>query len=346
VDILRQGMLVAALVLASAAVYAAETADTLTPEQHLAKGEVLYNKEWVPMETLFREYLKTRAELDRLQGRQDGVQERLVTLQREMASMKSESAGLERPTRAELNKARTQIRDFNRVLDQPQPVKPKLREVPPAPPRDNNTNRNNNYGGTLSNRSNNTNDRYREWQRTKQAIDEENESKTKKYQAELKLWQQAQANAKKEMPALEATAKECEGKLAQFQADLDARLAPVLERTKAVNEEALTHNREASAVETRLKNIEEAMRSAPAKYRNAVGLVEWNARFYTIAELEQRHTRTQTEIDSVRTKLKTESEAAGISFPESWRHPQQDEMDQLKALVEQAKKNQATARQG
>lgn len=312
-------------------------AATLTPAEHYAKGEVLYDKEWLPIDQLFKEYLQSRHELERAGKRSDDVQERLDDLQRELAQVKGEVSESERPIRAEMSKARNKLRDYSRILNKKPPAKPQLKEIPPRPSTrsyDSGNNRGDTRYGTSSN---NNDDRQRAWRERADAIKRENDQAMKKYQLDMTEYQREQNEAKAEAPKLQATIKDCEEKLKALGAELDAKQAPTLNRTNATTEEARAYNRRIEAIETRVENMMKALRAAPETLRYTHNIVEWEKQFYTVAELQEMYTKTQTEIDKVHEQLKAESEKAGLPFPENWRHPQQDRMDAIKALVDKVK---------
>ena len=318
-------------------------ADAMMPEEHFAKGETLYNKQWVPIEGLFKEYLASFGELDAMKQNGEPGQQKLVGLQRELAAIRSESAEIERPVRLELGKARNLQRDYNRVLEAKPPQKPTLKELPKQPRRPPDTNRNSNYGGsgTFSGGGSSQYDRYqdqvREWRRVADDIKRQNDAAQDKYDREYKTWKANQDDAKKNMPKVEAAVKDSEGKLAKIEVDIQGRQAPVIEKVKTVNEELQSVNREASVVETRIRNMTEGLRAAPEPVRARYDIIEWDGRFYPASELQQYYNQTQAEILAVHDKLKAESETKGLPFPETWRHPQQDRLDALKKLLDAVK---------
>ena len=317
----------------------AEAKPELTPEQHHAKGRVLYDGKWVHIETLFKDYRRGRYELAYAEKRGGSAKDQLAGLHREMTVMKNETRQTERPIRTELGKARNVLRTHNRNLKKRPPTKPTLRQPPDRPRRPSNTSSNRSssrYGSSGSNRSSSDdryNDQMRQWRQTADAIRSENEAKVKLYQQQLKIYQQQQAAARAEIPKLEATIKACLGKLDETEADLKQKQAPTRQRSDSTTETVLAHNRRVSVIENRVKQMTAALRAAPESLRAKHGIVEFEKIFYSSDELRATHPKTQSEIDRVRDQLKAESEKAGIPFPEQWRHPQQDRMDAIKALL-------------
>ena len=324
----------------------AETTPQMTPEQHYAKDEVLYNDEWVLITKLFKDYRLALHELQHAEKRGDGAKEELADLQREMALMKTEGQETERPVRTELGKARNQLRDCNHVLRKQPPAKPTLKELPDRPRQPaGGSSRNSGYsssGGYRSSAQDRYDDQLREWRRTCEAIRAENEAKLKKYQTELKTYQHEQAEAKAAVPKLEATIKACLAKLEEIEADLTEKQAPTRSKSDSVTETVLAQNRKLSVVESRVEQKAAALRAAPESLRAKHGIIEFEGVFCTSYELRTTYEKTQAEIERVREHLKAESEKAGITLPDKWRHPQQDRMDTLKALLDKAE----AARQG
>ena len=113
----------------------AEAKPKMTPEQHYAKDEVLYNSNWVLITTLFKDYREGRHALRSAQARGDRTSDELAGLHREMALMKGETRETERPVRLELGKARNELRKHNHILRKRAPTKPTLREIPRQPRR-------------------------------------------------------------------------------------------------------------------------------------------------------------------------------------------------------------------
>lgn len=338
------GVLVAVSLIvgvAGSAIVAAEGEAAMMAEQHYAKGEVLYGKEWVPIEKLFKDYRKARYELSYAETRGDRTRDQLEGLHRDMALMRSETREAERPVRVVLGKARNELREYNRILRKNPPVRPILREMPTRPRRPSGYtgSGSSRFGGTSSSRNSSSNrydDLIREWRRRCSEIQAENDRKVKKYQQELKIYSQEQARAKAEIPKLMATIGECDQKLEGIESDLKTKQQPTRSRSDGVTEEALAQNRKISVIETRIKNMATALRAAPEALRFKHGIVEFEDVFYTMAELRATHGKTQAEIDRVSEQLKAESEKDGIPFPEKWRHPQQDRMDAIKAVLEKA----------
>jgi predicted nucleic acid-binding Zn-ribbon protein len=321
----------------------AAAAPAATPGADQAKGDVKYGDKWVPLETLFKDYVASRTELEGVNAKLTAAREKLMACQRRMTQMKNDGATADRPARADLAKARVKRSEYKKALDAKPPQKPTLQALPPQPRQPLTRSRSSGrYSSTGALDTNDAADQQydqamRIWENRSDIIKRQNDVLTKKYQQDLTEYKQNLNTANKELPKVEATIKTCDDKLDVSAKDLDAKLAPVLEEVKKDNEEVLGIQAQAAAVETRVKNMVEAIRSAPETVRFQHGIVEWEGLFYSRTELEKIYADTQAGIDNVREKLKAETAQSGQPFPAAWRHPQQDRMDALKALLDRVK---------
>jgi len=299
----------------------------MTAEEHWAKDEVKYNNAWVSLDKLFQDYLAAKPELQPLGDKIKAGRDAAAAIQFQMNNMKNESALAERPTRNELLKANTKRREVAKAAEAPEPQKPILQPIPPQP----------RYSSSGWSGSNQYDDPLQRWQQQADAIRRANDTATKKYRADHAEWQKARDNAKSQLPKLDADIKTLEQKLQQFAADLAIKQAPLMEKYKAISEEILGIDRQVSAVETRVQNMVEALQAAPEALGLKHGICEWEGGFSLLADLEKLYETTQADINRVHAQLKAEAQQAGRPFPENWRHPQQDRMDALKAIVTKAK---------
>jgi DNA repair exonuclease SbcCD ATPase subunit len=162
-----------------------------------------------------------------------------------------------------------------------------------------------------------------------------------KYKQEMDAYRKAQDEAKKEMPKIQATITQDETQLKKIADDLETKQAPITDKFKTTSDEMGALLRQANTLAAKIQNMEAAMRAAPDDLRFAHGIVEWEGVFYPLADLEKLYTETQAEIVRVNQQMKAEADAAGRPLPANWRHPQQDRMDTLKALLDHAKKGHA-----
>ena len=331
------GALAAAAAAAPAAEASALTppapapASSATDEEHVAKGEVQFDNQWVPIDNLFKDYQTARTQLQGLNSQVDAPRGRMDELQHQLNEMKNQSAVQERPIHVELSKAKAKQREYQKVLNAKAPTPPQPRPMPPPPAQTNYTNQYSQYGT----------DPQAQWRQNVAAIQAQNQQLTQQYKQALDAYKKTQDEAKKEMPKIQATIAQDEVQLKKITGDLETQQAPTANKFKAVSDEMGAILRQANTLAARIQNMEAAMRAAPDDLRFAHGIVEWEGVFYPLADLEKLYTDTQAEINRVNQQIKAEADAAGRPLPANWRHPQQDRMDTLKALLDHAKKGHA-----
>jgi len=351
-------MAIAALVLASLFVATvAFAAEAETPEAaetsengagpdaaaRYAKGEAFYSGEWMPIEKLFEKYRNEYDQLQYIRKHGDHRQEQLNGLHREMAQIRGEERQAEQPLRRELGLARQDLRKYNNYLRMREPAKPRLQELPPAPTR---PRRNTNRSSSGYSRSSND-DSYqrlrRQWQQTCDQIKRRNKVLTEKYQREMKEYQEKQAEAREHLPQLQAKIKEVMKQLDGIEKEYDNKAAPTRQRSQNVTEEVRAHDRRIDVIEHDVDAMAEALRAVPENVRLKRGIVEFEGAFHSAETLAHQYKERQGEIDRVRDKLQTDCKEMGIPFPEGWRHPQQDRLDGIKALIDKVKQAKAAA---
>ncbi len=315
----------------------AESEPVLSPEEHYAKGEARYDGTWMPIEKLFKMYVRERDQLRRIRHQGTDEQEQLEKLHREMAQMRGEARQEQQPVRRELAKARNELRECNRILHLNPPAKPQLQRLPSAPRRPSSGHDSDDYDS----RSGWYERARREWQRQCETIRRQNEAKMKQYQRELQAYQKKQNAAKAAVPKLEAEVKKYMKGLDEIEAEYQEKGAPTRRQSERVTDQVRAQNRRIEVVETRVEALTKALLAVPEPVRYKHGIVAFEGEFHTSRELRHTYQETQAEIDRVREKLKADCEKAGIAFPEDWRHPQQSRMDTIRTLLEAVEKAQA-----
>ncbi|MFO8014568.1 MAG: hypothetical protein R6X20_14820 [Phycisphaerae bacterium] len=322
-----------------------ESAVALTPEQRYAKGEALYDGKWMPIEKLFEKYRQDYDRLQYIQKHGSDSQEQLTELHREMAQIRGEERKAEQPIRRELGLARQGLRKYNNMLRMKPPAKPRLQDLPPPPPRPNRSSSRNYSGDDSYGRS--RDDSYRrarrQWQQACDQIKRHNEMKMEKYQREMKEYQEKQAEAKQELPKLQAKARELMKQLEEIEKEYDNKAAPTLQRSENVVEQVRAHGRRVDVIENDVEEMADALRAVPEEVRCKHGIVEFEGAFHSAETLQHVYKEKQSEIDRVREKLQADCKEMGLPFPEGWRHPQQDRMDKIKTLIEQVKQARAAS---
>jgi myosin heavy subunit len=308
-------------------------------EAHYAKGEALYDGKWMPIQKLFEKYRQDYDRLQYIKKHGSDSQEQLNELQREMAALRGEERKAEQPIRRELGLARQGLRKYNNILRQKPPAKPRLQDLPPPPPRPR-RNSSRNYSGNDSygrSRDDSYQRARRQWQQTCDQIKRHNEMKTERYQREMKEYQEKQSEAKAELPKLEAKARELMKQLEEIDKEYDNKAAPTRQRSENVVEQVRAHGRRVDVIAHDVEQMADALRAVPEKVRARKGIVEFEGAFHSAETLQHQYKEQQSEVDRVREKLQADCEQMGLPFPEDWRHPQQNRLDKMKALIEKVK---------
>ena len=290
---------------------------------HWTNGEAYYNGHWVPLETLYKDYAAALAGFTRAKDNAYTVYKRLTQLQHQMTVLKNDRSAADRAVHIQLTQAQKKKQEYQKALDAPRPVRPSTKPLPSAPLRRDYAS---NYYYTLAMR-----DYYDQVTR----INEVNRRAQEEYRRQLDEWQNTRDEAKKKLPQVETAITECEQKLQASAAEYETAAEPLQEQIASAKEEAEACKGEQTALETRVTALADALRTAPENVRHAHGIVKWEKRFWALAKLEAIYAKTQAEINQVRKSLK--------DAPPAWRHPQQDRMDALKALIDQAKADQKAA---
>ncbi|MEA3368709.1 MAG: hypothetical protein U9R68_11420 [Planctomycetota bacterium] len=324
---------------------ASESAPGPDAEERYAKGETLYDGEWMPVQKLFEKYCQQRDRLRSIERHGSANQGQLDELHREMAQIRGEERKEEQPIRLELGKARHKLREYNNILRQKPPAKPQLQRLPPPPTQP--TRRRSSSRNSSSGWNNSRDDWYdrarRAWQQRCDAIKRQNETKTEQYRRKMEEYQKKQNEAKQEVPKLQAQAKEAMRKIDELEKQYKNKAAPTRQRSDNVTEMVRAHNRRVDVIEHDVKAMAKALSAVPEAVLHKHGIVEFEGEFHTAEILRQRYEQTQREIDRVREKLQAECKEMNLPFPEDWRHPQQGRMDKIKALVEKVKKARAAS---
>jgi hypothetical protein len=308
---------------------------TAADSEHFARGEVKFDKGWVLLDTLYSSYKAARTELEAQNVKVNAAKTRVTEVQRQVNEARNKSNTLSQPIRADLAKQKARQRELQKTIDAPPPAKPVPQPIPPLPAR--NTGGYGGYGGY----SPADQQRYQQAQQERQRIIQENQTAQTKYAQDLATFKQSQADARKEMPTVLAAISTAEDLATKAEADLQAQLAPIQEKQKGVNEVLAGVTKEADAIDARIRTMAAALHDAPEVMLFKRNIVEWDGLFSPLDDLEKYYKETQTEISRLHDQLKAEAEAAGQTFPADWRHPQQDRLDALNAVLTRARAAQA-----
>jgi len=337
------GGALAATACVTASAVAADLAASPAPAAAAAgQDAVLYNNAQVPIDQLFKNYQVARTELEAATAKAAATRDKLAEVQRRVTGMQNDVASAERPIRAELTKNISKQRDYQKALAAKAPVKPTARPLPPQPRAPTNSG-NTGYGsgtGYNSGTSPTYQNQLAQWQAQVARIQAEDAKAQQDYQKALADFQKAQTEAKAEGPKVDAAILEAQQKIAQLEAGLKVKQAPIMDEQKAAVDVVKTADMDVAAVKTRIDAMAEALRAAPDGMRIRHSLVEWKTFFYLLPELEKLYVDTQVEINRVTEKLKDDGIKAGMPLPDGWRHPQQDDMDALKVVLTKARGGQ------
>jgi len=301
------------------------------PAAHYAKGEVKYGEVWMPLAELFQNCRKVHVEMEKLLEESKKAQSALNDLNRQIYALRSENDNSKRPIRTEMAKTVADRRKADAALRAQAPTEPRPEREPPPP-------------SSVQYSS----DSYRmardDWQREVHRIREQNAALKQEYGKRLAEYQKAKVEANSVIQAAQAKVAECQQQLAELDKQLEDTHAPVLAKRLQMNDEIQSLGLQARALLGRAQAMEQAMHEAPETVLFRGRIVEWDGKFHLLDELRLLYAETQGEIDRVREQLREDARLAGRSFPDDWRHPQQDKIDALKVLIERAEKEAAAAR--
>ncbi|HUX01428.1 MAG: hypothetical protein WBD63_00305 [Phycisphaerae bacterium] len=328
------GGFLAVLVLPWSAALAAEEMEDespLSPEEvaaHHARSEIRYGDAWVAVTELFQQYVATQAETQQALDQDREVRIELDDINRQVYALSSEAQNKERPIRAEMAKAVADRRKAEAALRTRSPSEPQYESLPPQPTR--NQYSSDSYDAAMD-----------RWRREIRRIRDQNRELKREYDKRLAEYQKAKADTEAVIQEAQTKVAECQQQLDTLANELETAQAPLLEKRQAVSDRMLALSRQAEALATRSDAMVEAFQAVPQELLWRKGIAEWDGRFHLLTDLRTLHTELQAEIERMRVELQEAARLAGRNFPADWRHPQQDKVDALKALLERAA--QATA---
>jgi DNA repair exonuclease SbcCD ATPase subunit len=302
------------------------------PAAHYAKGEVKYGEIWVPLVELFQNYRQIHAEIEKLLAESKKAQSGLDDLNRQIYVLRGENDSSKRPVRTDMAKATAEKRRIEGAMRASPPVESKYQTLPSKPSRirypDDNA-----YQNALNS-----------WNSECNRIQNLNDTLRSNYQKQLADYQKMKTQGEALVKEAVAKIAECEKQLAVFDKQLADAQTPLLAKRQTLTDEIQALGRQVHALLTRSQAIEQAMRDAPENVLFSHQIVEWEGTFYLLDELRTLYAQQQAEINRVRDALQADAQRAGRSFPNDWRHSQQDKMDALKALIERVEKVAAAPR--
>lgn len=327
-------VLVAAMGLAGTSAVAAEQAPAPPSAAADEAATVVYRDQRISIADLFKEYGKIHKDLDEVAEKENVARGRLEELQRQQAQGRKDLATQQTPVRTELGKARAEEKEARRALNAKAPTRPRPIPLPPRPAV---------RSSSSDSGTDGSQEAYYRWQVECQRVNQQNQQAEKRYQQDMAEYKAKQAKAQASLDKVLDKIKALLAKLDQMEKDADAKQPEVVAALKAVNEEILSCGREKTVIDTRVEEVMKTLRTVPEPVRLKAGIIEWEGALHELSDLEALHAKLQGEIDRVRAQLKAEAEKTGLPFADDWRHPQQDRMDGLKALIDKAKAARAAA---
>jgi hypothetical protein len=227
----------------------------------------------------------------------------------------------QRPIRAKIGQLRTEYRQMQLDVARGKPKPARLQTEPRRPYE-------------LRGR------KHDRWRREVERIRRENERERDRYRKELDAYNKAKAKLAKEGDKMRAEIDELQAELDKIEAEVGAQQAPLVSQRRRTSDEIASLIRQGEAVKSRNEAEVAALRRVPETERFRHGIAEWEGIFRTIPELEKLHRDTVRGIEAARRELEeltSKGNPAGPGLPADWRHPQQDRMDALAALLERAR---------
>ena len=312
-----------------------EAAEDAIPSEdaapHYAKGEVKYGEVWISLAELFQNCRQVHVEREKLLEESKKAQPALDDLNRQIYTLRGENDNSKRPVRTDMAKAVADRRRAEAALHTQAPTEPRYEREPTQP-------------GRVQYSYDSYRDAMDEWRREVSRIRQQNAALKQEYEKRRAEYQKAKAEANSVIQAAQVKVAECQKQLAELDKQLEDAQTPVLSKRLQMNDEIQSLGRQAHALLARAQAMEQAMREAPETVLFRSRIVAWDGKFYLLDELRALYAETQGEIDRVRNQLREDARLAGRSFPDDWRHPQQDKIDALKILIERAEKEAAAAR--
>ena len=263
---------------------------------HLLPQEVQPENAPVPVDRLFGDYLGAREDVRRLGEERAANQNHLSDLAQQNRQIQAQYTTEVRPVRSELGRARAKLAVCNRALTEREPHRP-VKGID---------------------------------------VNAGNRVVQQRYRLAIAAYRRRQDQARKEKPGLEQRINQLEAQLVTLNAQLTSEKAPLLVELRALRKKQSDLAQQVGAARSRAGSLADALRLAPEDQRLRRSICEWENTFYSVDELRRILDDLKAGCDRDRAELKAKAEAAGRSFPDDWRHPQQDKIDALHSLIERA----------
>jgi len=327
---IRQWWWTAATVTVAALAMAAVSraaGDAVPPadQQRLAGGEVRYGGQWSTVQDIFEQYGALRKEIEGSRAKDKAAALRITDINKAVAGIQDERHKQQDAIEIDLGKSQTKQQKAQALLAMPAPNKPRAEEAPPEP----------NRGDFKDNLSYST--AHSNWLRDKERIQNDNQRRQAIYESELDRYQDMQQRGKAAFDESGAAINECTRRIEDAYYIRKGREKGLLaERAKLTEEQDARAQAIAEPV-AKTAGMVDALRTSPEPIRLAAGVLQWHEQFYATDELQKKVDKLTAEITDARKQAEERAAKAGAPLAKEWRHPKQDDVDELQTLIEKAK---------
>lgn len=321
---IRWGLLILGFVFAgSAGVTLAAAAETAAPapapapsevKAHQAKGEAWFDGKWSPVRDLFAAYRAAQGETDAVREKDKAARDRQAEIQKTLAQSFSQYQQDKAAIDADKAKAVAEGAAAQKVLARQAPLKPSRYE---------NMSGYGSAGGFSTSSGADLSARMAKFEKAK---------------AE---WDADQAKAKADISAAQAKYKDGEKRLVELLANRKTNDTALNTERQKLMEAGQARTREIGAITARRQALATALRDVPEQVLLAAGVVVWKNDLHSPEELQAAYDKLLADIEAVRAAEKTKATGLRQELPKDWRHPQQGEADELKALLAKVKNGKA-----
>jgi hypothetical protein len=313
------------LVLAMAAPRASGESSEATDSQHLARGDVKFAGQWVALPDLVAQSRAVRAENDAAGAKVKAAMARMVEISHALEQARDDYHKAQDDIGVDLGKNQTKMQKAQAHLAMPLPTKPSILPEPAEPMR---SDYKDNTSYTAA---------HNVWLTEKERTQNDNLHHQDIYDKEMERYTDMQQRGKTALAEATVAIEDCKKRME------DARFVRKGKEKVLTDELAKLTADQAAAVKvsadlaTKLKTMAEAIRTSPEAVRTSKGIVDWNGQFYTLADLQATLDKMTAEVAEARKQAEERAAKVGGTLPLEWRHPRQDDIEALRAVIEKAK---------
>jgi hypothetical protein len=295
--------------------------------QHLDKGEVKYGDQWIDVTALFGQYQQAQKDLQDLRDQKktsdDQLQEIAKTLAASSAQFNRDSAAV----RTAQNTAQAALNNALAWLAMAQPQQPTDYPDPVQPNRGTYTN-DAAYNGAVN-----------DWNRRVDQNRRDNQTRRDNYNRNLDTWRSNQQQAGTARTNAQNTLDDCRQQLADLTSARQTRDVDPLAQKKKLVDEASARGQQLSAFINKTSSLLAAIKTCPDSILLARGIVDFRNHLYSADEIQAMVEALKAQIAADK---KTAEDKAGEPMPDTWSHPKQIDLNELKIdldRLETAKKS-------